>query len=340
MVIDLRSDTVTKPTPGMLEAMFSAKVGDDVFEEDPTVQELEEKSARLFGKEAGIFCASGTMCNQIAINVLTLPLSEIICDKSSHIYYYEGGGFAFNSGCSMRMVNGNRGRITAQDVIDNINPDNVHMPVTTLVSLENTHNKGGGSIYSSDEIAAISDASRKNKLKIHLDGARIFNAIAETKQSTSEIGKYFDTISFCLSKGLGAPVGSVLVSTKEKIKQARRVRKVLGGGMRQAGYLAAAGLYALDHHVHRLKDDHQRAKELGRVLSSLSYIQEVLPVETNIIVFTLADSINPDKFLHYLLENKIKAVPFGKNTIRFVTHLDITDDMLTQAIDILKKFKV
>jgi threonine aldolase len=339
MVIDLRSDTVTKPTPGMLEAMFSAKVGDDVFEEDPTVQELEEKSAKLFGKEAALFCASGTMCNQIAINVLTLPLSEIICDKSSHIYYYEGGGFAFNSGCSMRMVNGNRGRITAQDVIDNINPDNVHMPVTTLVSLENTHNKGGGSIYSTDEIAAISDVSRKNKLKIHLDGARIFNAITETKQSTEEIGKHFDTISFCLSKGLGAPVGSVLVSTADKIKRARRVRKVLGGGMRQAGYLAAAGIYALDHHVNRLKEDHHKAKELGRALSGLSFIKEVLPVETNIIVFTLIDSVNSDIFLHYLLENKIKAVPFGKNTIRFVTHLDITDDMLTKAIDILKKFK-
>jgi threonine aldolase len=339
MVIDLRSDTVTKPTPGMLEAMFSAKVGDDVFEEDPTVQELEEKSARLFGKEAGLYCASGTMCNQIAINILTLPLSEIICDKSSHIYYYEGGGFAFNSGCSMRMVNGNRGRITAQDVIDNINPDNVHMPVTTLVSLENTHNKGGGSIYSSQEIAEISDVSRQNKLKIHLDGARIFNALAETKQTTEELGKHFDTISFCLSKGLGAPVGSVLLSTKDKIKRARRVRKVLGGGMRQAGYLAAAGIYALDHHVSRLKEDHQKAKELGKALGELNYIKEVLPVETNIIVCTLANSVNSDFFLHYLLENKIKAVPFGKNTIRFVTHLDITEDMLAQAIDILKKFK-
>jgi threonine aldolase len=339
MVIDLRSDTVTRPTPAMLEAMFSAKVGDDVFEEDPSVQELEEKSAKLFGKEAGLFCPSGTMCNQLAINILTLPLSEIICDKSSHIYYYEGGGFAFNSGCSIRMVQGDKGRITAQDVLENINPDNVHMPVTTLVSLENTHNKGGGSIYSNQAIREISEVSRKNKLKIHLDGARIFNALTETKDSSEEIGKYFDTISFCLSKGLGAPVGSMLVSSSDKIKRARRVRKVLGGGMRQAGYLAAAGIYALDHHVKRLTDDHQRAKELGNVLSSLIYVKELLPVETNIVVFTLQDSINADKFLHYLLENNLKAVPFGKNTIRFVTHLDITDDMLSKAIDILKNFK-
>jgi threonine aldolase len=339
MVVDLRSDTVTRPTPAMLEAMFSAKVGDDVFEEDPTVNELEEKSAKLFGKEAALFCASGTMCNQIAINVLTLPLGEIICDKSSHIYYYEGGGFAFNSGCSIRMVNGDKGRITAQDVLDNINPDNVHMPVTTLVSLENTHNKGGGSVYSIQAIKEISEASRANKLKIHLDGARIFNALAETNTTPEEMGSHFDTISFCLSKGLGAPVGSVLVSTKDKIKRARRVRKVIGGGMRQAGYLAAAGIYALDHHIARLKDDHRRAKELEQALSSLNYVKEILPVETNIIVFTLQDSVHADKFLHYMLENNIKAVLFGKNTIRCVTHLNITDEMLSKAVEVLKKFK-
>jgi threonine aldolase len=339
MIIDLRSDTVTRPTPAMLEAMFHAKVGDDVFEEDPTVNELEEKSAKLFGKEAALFCASGTMCNQLAINILTLPLGEIICDKTSHIYYYEGGGFAFNSGCSIRMVNGDKGRITAQDVLDNINPDNVHMPVTTLVSLENTHNKGGGSVYSMQAIKEISETSRTNKLKIHLDGARIFNALSETNVAPDEMGKHFDTISFCLSKGLGAPVGSVLVSTKEKIKQARRVRKVLGGGMRQAGYLAAAGIYALNHHIDRLKDDHRRARELGKAISNLSYVKELLPVETNIVVFILQDSVNSDKFLHYLLENNIKAVMFGKNTIRCVTHLDITDEMLSKAVEVMQKFK-
>jgi threonine aldolase len=339
MTIDLRSDTVTRPTPAMLEAMFSAKVGDDVFEEDPTVKALEEKSAKLFGKEAALFCTSGTMCNQLAINILTLPLSEIICDKSSHIYFHEGGGFAFNSGCSVRMVNGDKGRITAQDVLDNINPDNVHMPVTTLVSLENTHNKGGGSIYTMQIINEISTVARANKLKLHLDGARIFNAITETKDNPEEIGKHFDTISFCLSKGLGAPVGSMLLSTQDRIKRARRVRKVMGGGMRQAGYLAAAGIYALDHHVERLKDDHRRARELGKAISSLSYVKELLPVETNIVVFVLNDEINADKFLHYLLENNVKAVPFGKNTVRFVTHLDITDNMLADAIEILKKFK-
>jgi threonine aldolase len=338
MLIDLRSDTVTRPTPAMLEAMFSAKVGDDVFEEDPTIIELEKKSAALFGKEAALFCASGTMCNQIAINVLTLPLAEIICDKSSHIYYYEGGGFAFNSGCSIRMVNGDRGRITAQDVLDNINPDNVHMPVTTLVSLENTHNKGGGSIYPLQTIKEISEAARNNKLKMHLDGARIFNALAETNDSTVEVGKYFDTISFCLSKGLGAPVGSMLVGTTDKIKRARRVRKVLGGGMRQAGFLAAAGIYALDNNIKRLKEDHRRAKELGKVISSLGYVKELFPVETNIVVFVLDEKHSSEKFLSYLLESNIKAVQFGKNTIRFVTHLDVNDDMIAETINVLKKF--
>jgi threonine aldolase len=212
------------------------------------------------------------------------------------------------------------------------------MPVTTLVSLENTHNKGGGSIYSIDSIREISGAARINKLKMHLDGARVFNALAETNVSPVEMGKHFDTISFCLSKGLGAPVGSVLVSTKEKIKRARRVRKVIGGGMRQAGYLAAAGIYALDHHIVRLKDDHNRAKKLEKILSSLDYIKEILPVETNIVVFTLQDRANADNFLHYLLENEIKAVPFGKNTIRFVTHLDITDEMVAGTEKILKKY--
>lgn len=237
------------------------------------------------------------------------------------------------------MVSGDKGRITAQDVLDNINPDNVHMPITTLVSLENTHNKGGGSIYSMQAIKEISKVARDNKLKLHLDGARIFNALAETKDSTEEVGKHFDTISFCLSKGLGAPVGSMLVSNQDKIKRARRVRKVLGGGMRQAGYLAAAGIHALNHHVERLKEDHLRARELGKALTSLTYIKEVFPVETNIVVFVLQDSVNADNFLHHLLANNVKAVPFGKNTIRFVTHLDITDDMIAKAIEVLKNWK-
>lgn len=336
--IDLRSDTVTQPSAGMHAAMMNAKIGDDVFEEDPSVIALEEKGAALFGKEAALFCPSGTMCNQIAIKILTQPLNEIICDQNSHIYYYEGGGWAFHSGCSIRFIQGDRGRITPQDVINNINGDNVHLPVTRLVSVENTHNKGGGSCYALETLKEISAVCKKNNLRLHLDGARIFNALTKTNDSAMETGKLFDTISFCLSKGLGAPVGSLLLSSNENIRQARRVRKVMGGGMRQAGFLAAAGIYALENNISRLKDDHMRAGILGKAISSLSCVKELLPVDTNIIVFTLNDDQDAGKFLNYLLENQIKAVPFGKNTIRFVTHLDIDDAMIEKTIEVLKKY--
>ena len=339
MLIDLRSDTVTRPTPAMLEAMMNAQVGDDVFEEDPSVIALEKKGASLFGKEAALFCPSGTMCNQVAIKILTQPMDEIICDKTSHIYYYELGGWAFHSGCSIRLIDGDRGRITAQDVLDNINGDNIHVTTTKLVSLENTHNKGGGSYYSLQALKNISEACRMKNLLLHLDGARIFNALTETGDTPSDTGKLFDTISFCLSKGLGAPVGSLLVSTKENIRRARRIRKVMGGGMRQAGFLAAAGLYALENNIGRLKDDHMRARELGKTLASLGYIKELLPVDTNIVVFTLQDDADAGKFLDYLSANNIKGVAFGKNTVRFVTHLDVTDNMVEKTIEILKKYR-
>jgi threonine aldolase len=338
MIIDLRSDTVTRPGPAMLDAMKNAKVGDDVFEEDPSVIALEEKGASLFGKEAALFCPSGTMCNQVAIKILTQPMNEIICDKNSHIYYYEGGGWAFHSGCSIRFIDGDRGRITAQDVLDNINGENIHLPVTKLVSIEDTHNKGGGSYYKIQTLKEISYVCKKNNLHLHLDGARIFNALTETRDTPVEIGKLFDTVSFCLSKGLGAPIGSLLASTKENIKLARRVRKVMGGGMRQAGFIAAAGLYALENNIGRLKEDHQRARELAKTISTLGYVKELLPVDTNIIVFTLHDNQDPGKFLSNLSENNIKAVPFGKNTIRFVTHLDIDDSMIEQTVSVLKKY--
>jgi len=338
MIIDLRSDTVTRPGPAMLEAMHNAKVGDDVFEEDPTVIALEEKGAALFGKEAALFCPSGTMCNQIAIKVLTQPMNEIICDKNSHIYYYEGGAWAFHSGCSIRFINGDRGRITAQDVLDNINGDNVHLPISKLVSVENTHNKGGGSIYDFQALKEIAAVCKKNNLHFHLDGARIFNALTETGISPVETGKHFDTISFCLSKGLGAPIGSLLASTKENIKLARRIRKVMGGGMRQAGFIAAAGLYALENNIGRLKEDHQRARQLAKTISSLGYVKEMLPVDTNILVFTLQDNHDAGKFLNYLSESNIKGVQFGKNTIRFVTHLDIDDSMIEKTVAVLNKY--
>jgi threonine aldolase len=338
-IIDLRSDTVTRPTPAMLEAMFSAQVGDDVFDEDPTVKELEVKAAKMFSKEAGLFCPSGTMTNQISIRVLSEPQQEIICDKSSHIYYYEGGGIASNSGISIRLLDGDRGRINAKQVEENINPpENIHQPFTALVSIENTCNKGGGSYYTFQQMKEISEISRKHNLKTHLDGARIFNAITETDDSTVEIGKLFDTVSICLSKGLGAPVGSLILSSKENILKAKRVRKGFGGGMRQSGYLAAAGIYALDNNIKRLKDDHTRALKLAEALRALTFVENILPVETNIIVFKLRDDKPVKDFLKYLSDNNIKAVQFGIQTVRMVTHLDFNDDMLERTVRVLGRF--
>src|SRR5882757_8146248 len=264
MIVDLRSDTVTKPTPGMLEAMFNAKVGDDVFGEDESINELEAKAAKIFGMEAGIFCPSGTMTNQLAIKCFTQPLDELIADQTTHVYRYEGGGIAFNSAVSTRLLNGYRGIITAEMIEPEINDEhNVHYPHTKLVVLENTVNKGGGSCYTLEQIKPIAELCKNKGLKLHLDGARIFNALAHTGDAAVEYGKYFDGISVCLSKGLGAPVGSVLLADKATIKYARRIRKVFGGGMRQAGFLAAAGIYALDHHVQRLSIDHAHAHILA-----------------------------------------------------------------------------
>ena len=335
-MIDLRSDTVTKPTKGMLEAMFSAEVGDDVFGEDPTVIKLEEKAAKLFGKEAGLFCPSGTMTNQIAIKVHTQPGDELLCDVTAHIYNFEGGGIAFNSGVQAKLLHGDRGRISPQQVKDNINPALDWLTHTSLVSIENTANRAGGSYYTLSEIKALADVCKDHHLKFHLDGARIFNALVETGDTAMETGKLFDSVSVCLSKGLGTPGGSVLVGSKEFIRQSRRIRKVFGGGMRQAGYLAAAGIYALDHHVERLKEDHARAKALGAILASMSYVESVMPVETNIIIFTLSEDMKSEELVQKLGENRIKAVGFGKQTIRFVTHLDFTDEMLEKVVIALK----
>ena len=338
-LIDLRSDTVTRPNQGMLDAMFAAKVGDDVFDEDPTVKELESKVAKLFGHEASLFCPSGTMTNQIGIKILTQPQQEIICDKLAHIYYYEGGGIASNSGLSMRLLNGDRGRISPSQIEENINPpESIHQPFTSLVELENTSNKGGGSFYTLKEIQEISKVVRRNNLKFHLDGARIFNATVETNDSVTEIGKLFDTVSVCLSKGLGAPVGSLLISSIENIKKAKRVRKAFGGGMRQSGFLAAAGIYALDNNVGKLKEDHRRAKEIETILKCCPYVEEIMPVETNIVVFKIVNQKPIKEFIQYLSDHNIKALQFGLQTLRFVTHLDFTDEMLIQLSTILKKY--
>lgn len=329
MVIDLRSDTVTRPTAGMKEAMFAAPVGDDVFGEDPTVNALEEKLARLFGMEAGLFCPSGTMTNQIAIRLHTRIQTEVICHQYSHIYLYEGGGIMSNSLASVKLLTGDLGKITAAQIAESINSDDVHAPETTLVSLENTMNKGGGSIYTLNEIKPIHDLCKEKGLKLHLDGARLFNALVETGESPVDWGAHFDTISICLSKGLGCPIGSVLLGTKPDMKRARKVRKVFGGGMRQAGILAAAGIYALDHQIDRLKEDHARARALGEILRKQSFVTETLPVSTNIVIARL-EGITPEELLKKLADKNIKAVKFGKDLVRFVTHHDFGDAELEE----------
>lgn len=336
MIIDLRSDTVTKPSPEMLNAMLGARVGDDVFNEDETVVELEKKLAVMFGKEAGLFCPSGTMTNQIAIKCHTVPGDELICDVNSHIYNYEGGGISSNSGVQARLLNGDRGRINAKQVEEVINPEYDWLTHTALVCLENTVNKAGGSYYTIDEIKKIKTVCESNKLPLHLDGARIFNAIVESNYSTHDIGEQFDSISVCLSKGLGAPVGSVLLGSRDFIKKARRVRKVFGGGMRQVGYLAAAGIYALDNNVELLKHDHKRAKLIETELRSVSCVKNILPVDTNIVIFDLDDSYTSASFNETLLKHGIKASAFGKQTVRFVTHLDFNDEMLETVINVLR----
>jgi threonine aldolase len=338
MLIDLRSDTVTKPTKQMLEAMFKAEVGDDVFGEEPTVNALEQKMAELFGKEAALFCPSGTMTNQIAIKVHTQPGDEVLCDVTAHIYNYEGGGVSSNSGVQIKLIQGEQGCISAKQVQESINPVYDWLTNTRLVCIENTGNRAGGSYYSLSQMQELSAVCKENKLSFHLDGARIFNAIVENDYTTKDIGPLFDSISVCLSKGLGAPIGSVLLGDKEFIRKSRRVRKVFGGGMRQAGYLAAAGIYALDNHVERLKEDHRRAKYLAQIIGKLDYVEDVLPVDTNILIFNLKEYVNPEQFLQKLADKNIKAVSFGKQAIRFVTHLDFTDDMLMEVEKVLKQF--
>jgi threonine aldolase len=340
MIIDLRSDTVTKPTPAMHQAMMQAEVGDDVFGEDPSVISLEKKCAALLGMDAAVFCPSGTMTNQIGIKINTQPYDEVICYKGSHIYKYEGGGVAGNSLASVRLLDGDRGRISVSEIEQNINNINdAHLPITSVVSLENTVVREAGSYYTLDQIKSISTFARSKGLKMHLDGARLFNALVETRDAAKEYGQYFDTISICLSKGLGAPVGSVLVCKKELEPKARRVRKAFGGGMRQAGFLAAAASYALDHHVERLKEDHARARVLGKTLSTLSWVKSVMPVDSNIVIFSVANTTTPEKVLAQLNEHHIKALRFGAQEIRLVTHLDFTDMMLEKTVEVFTKLK-
>jgi threonine aldolase len=334
-MIDLRSDTVTRPSPAMLEAMMKAEVGDDVFSDDPTVNKLESFIAGMFGKEAAVFCPSGTMTNQIAIKTHTQPGDEIICDITSHIYNFEGGGIGFNSGCSVRLVHGDLGRMKALQVKDCINPDNVHYAKTRLVVAENTCNKGGGSIYNIEDLKEIGEFCKQTKLKYHLDGARLFNALVETGESPKDYGNIFDSISICFSKGLGAPVGSALLGDQDFISRARRVRKVFGGSMRQSGYLAAAAIYALQNNIPLLKDDHRRAKELGNFLHHLHYISDILPVQSNMVIFKLQDRYPVESFIQDARQKGLLFLGFGPQTVRMVTHLDFNDKMLQETYEIL-----
>ncbi|AIY14211.1 threonine aldolase family protein [Cellulophaga baltica] len=339
MRINLISDTVTKPTPGMLEAMFIAEVGDDVFKEDPSVNALEEKVAKMFHKEVALFFPSGTMANQAAIKLHTQPADQLICDKYAHVYNYEGGGISFNSGVSCKLVDGNRGMMTALQVAEAINPpDFYHSPLTTMVSIENTTNKGGGACWDFDELKKIQAVCKTHHLGYHLDGARLWNAMVAKNETPQQYGELFDTISVCFSKGLGCPVGSVLVGNKKIMQKAIRIRKLLGGGMRQAGYLAAAATYALDHHVDRLAEDHRRAKEIGELLMRLAFIQKVEPIETNIIIFEIDESLlSAERFLEKLKANNVHIIGMGQGKLRIVTHLDYTEVMHEAFLSILKK---
>ncbi len=329
-LINLTSDTLTRPTPGMLEAMMKAEVGDDVFGQDPTTNALERKMADMFGHEAALFCPSGTMTNQIAIKAQTQPLDEIICDEIFHIYRYELGGYGFHSGVSMHVTRGNRGIISPQMVQEAVKPKADWNPNSRLLILENSINMGGGNYYTLDEVTALVVMARKHNLKTHLDGARLFNVLIETGDTTLAYGKLFDSISICLSKGLGAPVGSVLISDAETISYARRIRKVMGGGMRQSGYLAAAGIYALDHHIDRLKDDHERARTCARKLESMPWVSEVFPVATNIVIFRVADHLTGPQVAAALTARNINCLAITDKLIRWVFHLDINDDMIRQ----------
>lgn len=338
--INLISDTITRPTTEMLRVMMGARVGDDVFGADPTVLELQEKMADLFGMEAALFFPSGTMANQAAIKIHTQPAEQLICDKWAHVYNYEGGGAAFNSGVSCKLIDGHRGMFTAEQVAASVNnPEDYHQALTSLVAVENTTNKGGGACWDIEELKRVKKVCQEHNLSYHLDGARLFNALVAKREDPIQYGKLFDTISICLSKGLGAPIGSVLLADRKRIKKAMRVRKLYGGAMRQVGYLAAAGIYALDHHVDRLSEDHRRAKELGKALEASQYVKTVEPIETNILIFTLIDEIRDEAFIEAMEAKNILMISMGAGKLRMVTHLDFTEEMLKKVIREIEALK-
>jgi len=339
MIIDLISDTVTKPTAKMLEVMMHAKVGDDVFKSDPTVNELQEKAAKMFGMEDALFFPSGTMANQTAIKLHTQPGDKLICDKYAHVYNYEGGGAAFNSGVTCKLIDGQRGMFTAAQLEEAVfGRADIHVPYSRLVCIENTTNKGGGACWDFSELEKIQKIAKENNLAFHLDGARLFNALVAKKESSKQYGQLFDTISICLSKGLGAPIGSILLGSKKDIAKALRIRKLFGGAMRQVGFLAAAGIYALDNHINRLEEDHQKAKEIGAVLESVSYVTKLETIETNIVIFYVDEKIGVANFIQKMKNKNILLTPMGEGRIRIVTHLDYTKEMHEILLGVLKEF--
>ena len=335
MITDLRSDTFTKPSEEMLQAMFSASVGDDVFGEDPTINKLEAMSAELFGMESAVFCPSGTMTNQIAIKCHTQPGDEVICEKLSHVYIYEGGGIAFNSGCQVKAIDGDRGRLTANYIAQNINLKDIHKANTSLVCLENTTNRGGGACYEFAEIELVKEVCLQNNLNLHLDGARLWNALIAKGETPKQYGDIFDSISICLSKGLGTPVGSLLLSNKAYIQKARRIRKVFGGGMRQAGYLAAAGIFALENNINRLQDDHNNAKKIAAALFAKNFVGEILPVETNIVIFEVLAPYTPESFSALMEQHSISVMAISATQVRMVTHLDVSNEQVDNLVTVL-----
>ena len=338
MEINLISDTVTKPSPEMLQAMFNAKVGDDVFKQDPTVNAFEKMVADLFGKEAALFFPSGTMANQTAIKLNTNPGDQIICDKWSHIHLYESGGASFNSGVNFNLLDGHRGLITAEQVKEGVNdPEFYHAPLSKMVSIENTTNKGGGACYDIEELQKIKQVCVDHNLKYHLDGARLWNALIAKKQQPKQFGALFDTISVCFSKGLGAPIGSVLLSDAATMHRALRIRKIFGGNMRQSGYLAAAGIYALQNNINRLEDDHKRAKELGQALQHLPWIEKVAPVETNILIFEVKKALNEKAVIEKFKDKGILISSMGQGKLRIVTHLDYRQVMHEYVLEAIEK---
>ena len=339
MIIDLISDTVTRPTKGMLEVMMRAKVGDDVFKMDPTVNALQEKAAAMFGMEDALFFPSGTMANQTAIKLHTQPGDQLICDKYAHVFNYEGGGAAFNSGVTCKLIDGNRGMFSAEQLQEAVaGRADIHVPFSRLVCVENTTNKGGGACWDLTELEKVQKVAKENNLAFHLDGARLFNALVAKNETPEQYGHLFDTISICLSKGLGAPIGSILLGSKVHIAKALRIRKLFGGAMRQVGFLASAGIYALDNHVARLAEDHQKAKEIGAVLEAVSYVKEVASIETNIVIFYVHESIGADNFIQKMKAKNILLTPMGAGRIRIVTHLDYTNDMHEVLLKVLQNF--